>query len=79
VVQGPDVDQGKRLLERAVRSSSAREGSATPLGWLWAKITPAALCASAALTTSRGYTLVCAKVPRKSSRGGDQAVLAVEE
>ena len=32
-----------------------------------AKITAAALRDSAALTTSRGYTLVCASVPRNSS------------
>src|SRR5690348_18142369 len=50
-----------------VNSSSAREGSATPDGWLCAKITAAALRESAALTTSRGYTLVCARVPRNSS------------
>src|SRR5229473_4071194 len=37
-----------------VRISSAWLGSATPEGWLCAKITAAALCLSAHFTTSRG-------------------------
>ncbi len=36
---------------------SALLGSASPDGWLCANITNAALCVSAAFTTSRGYTL----------------------
>src|SRR5262249_30126390 len=47
-----------------VRNSSARDGSATPDGWLWARITAPAPSSSARLTTSRGYTLVCVRVPR---------------
>ena len=54
VIERADVDERQRLLQRLVRSSSARLGSATPDGWLCAKITAAALRASAALTTSRG-------------------------
>src|SRR5690349_5812618 len=42
------------LLSERVRISSAWLGSATPEGWLCAKITAAALCLSAHLTTSRG-------------------------
>ena len=44
-----------------------------------AKITAAALCASAVFTTSRGYTLVCAKRAAEQLLGRKQPVLAVEE
>ena len=46
---------------------SRRLGSATPEGWLWAKMTAAALCTSARRTTSRGWTLAPSTVPRKST------------
>src|SRR4029453_4628377 len=41
-------------LSACVSNSSARDGSATPDGWLCAKIIAAALRASAAFTISRG-------------------------
>src|ERR1700716_235482 len=50
-----------------VSNSSAWLGWAAPEGWLWAKITAAALAARAALTVSRGYTLVWVSVPRNGS------------
>src|SRR6185437_5481546 len=46
---------------------SAAEGSATPDGWLCARITAAALCFSDARTTSRGCTDAPSSVPRNSS------------
>ena len=45
-------------LRLRVSSSSAWLGCAAPEGWLWAKMTAAALAASAALTISRGYPQV---------------------
>lgn len=54
MVQHPNIHQRQRGLRVWVRYSSALDGSATPLGWLWARITPAAFSRSAALTTSRG-------------------------
>ena len=55
VVERADVDQRQRLLQRLRQELvGARLGSATPDGWLCAKITAAALRASAVLTTSRG-------------------------
>jgi hypothetical protein len=50
--RGPERRPARACL--SARSSSARLGSATPDGWLWAKIIAAALCVSATLTTSRG-------------------------
>ena len=47
-------------------------------GWLWARITAAALCFRASLTTSRGWTVAPSMVPRKRSSAGDQAVAVVE-
>lgn len=42
---------------------SAWLGSGSPEGWLCIKITAAALCSSAILTTSRGYTLAPSNIP----------------
>jgi len=39
-----DIDQGERAFQRAGEDLSAWLGSATPEGWLCAKITAAALC-----------------------------------
>jgi len=50
---------------RRVMISSAWDGSATPLGWLCARMTAAALCFEASLTTSLGYTEAPSMVPRK--------------
>ena len=54
MVERADVDQRQRLLQRLRQELVGAAGSATPDGWLWAKIIAAALRASAALTTSRG-------------------------
>jgi hypothetical protein len=65
-------------LSACVRSSSARDGSATPDGWLCAKMTAAALRASAALTISR-VDAGLGKRAAKKLVGRQQSMLAVEE
>lgn len=50
-------------LSLTVIALSALLGSGMPLGWLWAKITAAALSRNASLTTSRGYTGDASIVP----------------
>jgi hypothetical protein len=54
MVDHPHIHQAQRLLQVCVSSSSAREGSASPEGWLCATASAAALRASAPLTSSRG-------------------------
>ncbi len=66
-VERPHAGERVRAPGRRVRIWSAREGSATPDGWLCAKITAAAFRASAVLATSRGWTGVCSSVPRTGS------------
>jgi hypothetical protein len=57
VIEHLHVNERKRACFRvAVNASSARLGSATPDGWLCAKITAAALRRNAYFTISRGYT-----------------------
>ncbi len=46
-----------------VSASSQRLGSGTPLGWLWARMTAAALSSSARRATSRGWTAALPRVP----------------
>lgn len=64
---------------RRVSSMSDLLGVAHPPGWLCARIAAAALCSSADLATSRGYTAVCVKVPRKSrSKPSDMKFLMLQ-
>ena len=62
VVEHTDVDQGQRGAQRLGQELVGPAGSATPDGWLCARITAAAFSDSARLTTSRGYTLVLVSV-----------------
>ncbi len=49
---------------RRVNSRSSREGVGSPEGWLWYRMTPAALVSSARRRISRGSTTARSSVPR---------------
>ena len=80
VIEHPDVTQCRSLFSVCVRNSSARDGSATPDGWLCTRINAAALSASDSLTTSRGYTDVWRLAHRAAEQFDvvDQRMLRVE-
>jgi hypothetical protein len=50
-----------------VATRSAAEGLQSPLGWLWARITAAALAWRAGTSTSRGWHRAALSVPRAIS------------
>ena len=63
---------------RLVSLMSSSEGVGSPEGWLWTKITEAALEEMASLNTSRGCTMLQSRLPIETCMSVYQMISSVQ-